>query len=87
MSLDILAALEATPKRTGNACKVQAWLDAIPDDAPGRTELDAILTTNDRQSPHHRTLDQIVALLARLDFITSDVTIRKHRTRACGCYR
>lgn len=87
MSLDILAALDATPQRTGNTCKIQAWLDAIPDDAPGRSELETILSTNDRLNAHHRTLDQIVALLGRLGFKTSDVTVRKHRVRACGCYR
>lgn len=88
MSLDILAALEATPggTKSGEACKIQRWLDTIPQDAPGRDALEAAFTELNESSDDYRTLDQLMALGVRLGFRTSIKTIGEHRRRMCRCF-
>lgn len=87
MSLDIVAALDAAPStgRYGAACKIQRWLDTIPEDAPGKPALVAAFTTEDERSHHYRTYDQLLAVASRLGLPTSDKTIAAHRKRTCRC--
>lgn len=87
VSLDILAALDAAPAgRTGDACKVQRWLDTIPHDAPGREALEATFTQAEEGHPDYRTYEQLAAVAARLGMRTSVKTIGDHRRRQCRCF-
>lgn len=87
MSLDILAALDATAAGPSTlACRVQRFLDNIPADTPGRDRLDAALTTVDSSSPDWRTLEQLDVILVRLGLNTSNKTIGNHRNRRCRCF-
>lgn len=86
--MDILAALEATPSATtGRRCKIQRFLDSIPEDAAGRVQLEATLTTMDPDNPDYRQASQLLALLGRLGVVTSISTINDHRAnpRRCVC--
>jgi hypothetical protein len=87
MTLDILAALteEAAPSATTRPCKIQRWLDQIPDEQPGKADLVATLTTTDPRAEHYRPLDALDRLLIRLGLDTSVKTIGEHRTRKCRC--
>lgn len=85
-ALDIEAALTAAPPSTvGDRCKIQRWLDSIPEDAPGKTALEAAFNTEDVRSPHYRSYDQLLAIAARLGCSTSDKTVAAHRKRMCRC--
>jgi hypothetical protein len=84
--MDILAALEATPSATtGRRCKIQRFLDSIPEDTAGRAQLEATLTTIDSDSPDYRQASQLLALLARLGVVTSISTVNDHRAKRCVC--
>jgi hypothetical protein len=85
--VDILEALNDTAPAVGNRkCKIQRWLDDIPEDQPGRDNLLATMGTTDPMSPHYRTLDQLDTLTYRLGLKTSTKTITDHRARRCRCY-
>lgn len=87
MSLDILAALEASQGgRPGETCLIQRWLDGIPTDAPGKQALEATLTELDQGSPNWRTLEELDAILRRLGLKSSIKTIGNHRARRCRCF-
>jgi hypothetical protein len=87
MSLDILAALEATPGTRGSrSCKIQRWLDSIDPDQPGRDALVATFTVTDPASPDYRTQAQLDSLSAALGLSTSQKTIGDHRAKRCRCY-
>lgn len=86
MSIDIGAALDATPSvKAGDRCKIQRWLDTIPEDADRKPELVAAFTTSDDRSPAYKTYDQLLAIAARLGCRTSDKTIMAHRNGSCRC--
>lgn len=86
MSIDILAALEASPSPvTGRKCRIQRFIDRIPEDTAGRDTLIATLTTMDQSNPDYRTATQLVALLARLGESTSVSTVNEHRAGRCVC--
>ena len=86
MDLDILAALEASPSAvSGRKCRIQRFLDAIDDDAPGKDQLTATLTTMDPHSPDYRPASSLLALLARLGEVTSISTVNDHRAGRCAC--
>jgi hypothetical protein len=87
MSLDILAALEASPSAvTGRRCRIQRFLDNIPADTPGRDQLEATLNTKDPSDPDYRTATSLLQLLARLGETTSVSTVNEHRAKRCVCY-
>jgi hypothetical protein len=84
--MDILAALEASPSAvTGRRCRIQRFIDRIPDDAPGRDQLVGTLSTKDPADPNYRTATSLVALLARLGESTSVSTVNEHRAGRCVC--
>ncbi len=84
--MDILNALASTETpKTGRRCKIGRWLDEIPDETPGKAELVATLQERDRMSPDWRPLDQLDALLIRLNVQTSNKTIGDHRAGRCRC--
>lgn len=87
MNLDILSALteEASPVGTAKPCKIGRWLQTIPDDQPGKTDLVATLSTNDPTAAHYRTLATLDRLLIKLGASASDKTIQLHRAGDCRC--
>jgi hypothetical protein len=87
MSLDILAALEATPGTRGKrTCRIQRWLDSIEDGTAGKEALAATFTVTDPASPDYRTLAQLDAVANNLGESTSIKTIGDHRAKRCRCY-
>jgi hypothetical protein len=90
VDIDILAALESDKITRGpRACPIQKWLNGVPDDTAGKAELESILTTGrDRLAePSYRTMPQILTILSRLNFYTSESSIGDHRAARCACYR
>lgn len=85
--MDILAALDAAPARTGGKCVVQRFLDNIPDDQPGKDALVAIIETTDKHEPTYRTILDVLGILAKLGLTTTDTTYGEHRRKQCRCYR
>lgn len=84
--MDIEAAL-AGPRETGvRSCRLGRWLAEIPADAPGRAQLELMLSEPNQNSPHWRTLEEIDLVLRRLDFYTSNKTVANHRNKLCRCY-
>lgn len=89
MTLDILAALEATPSRGAKRCRLAKFLDDIPEDTPGRDELIRLVETpHDKKAvPETRSGQNIAVVLCNLGFDTTSNTVLDHRNRACRCYR
>lgn len=90
MDIDILAALETDKITRGpRACPIQKWLNGIPDDTAGKAELEAILTTPRERSGEssYRTQPEILVILSRLEFHTSESSVGDHRSARCACYR
>lgn len=84
--MDILSALEASPSPvTGRRCRIQRFIDRIPEGAAGAEQLAATLTTMDATNPNYRTATGLVALLARLGESTSVSTVNEHRAGRCVC--
>jgi hypothetical protein len=84
--MDILAALEASPSAaTGRRCKIQRFLDSIPEDTAGRAQLEATLSTMDRDDPDYRQASKLIALLGRLGVVTSVSCVNDHRAKRCVC--
>lgn len=71
---------------TEKKCRLGRWLDEIPDNTPGKDQLTEVLSTTDRTSPWWRTLEELDAILRRLDLHSSNKTIGNHRMRRCRCY-
>lgn len=87
MDIDILAALEeAATTRSSRKCKVQRWLDEIPDETPGKDALVATVITTDPKSEHYRPVDQVDKLIYRLGLVTSTKTLGDHRAKRCRCF-
>ena len=85
--MDILEALaEAVPAKSNRKCKVQRWLDDIPEGTPGRDELVATIVTTDPASDVFRTIDQVDKLVYRLGLSTSVKTLGDHRAKRCRCF-
>lgn len=85
--VDILSALvEAAPAKSSRKCKVQRWLDDIPDETPGKEELVATITTTDPKSDVYRTIDQVDKITYKLGLVTSTKTIGDHRAKRCRCF-
>jgi len=87
MTVDILTALtdEAPAGAAHRPCRIQRWLNDIPDDEPGKAELVATLTATDPQAEQYRPLDVLDRLLVRLGLTTSVKTIGDHRSGRCRC--
>lgn len=84
---DILAALsEETAPVGAKVCRIQRWLNDIPDETPGKADLEATLTVFDSAHPHYRTLDALDRLLVRLGLTTSIKSIGDHRRQRCRCF-
>ena len=80
--MDILAALgEAAVDRGPRRCKIAAFLDSIPEDAPGRADL--LNAVADAEAFPSR---QLVRVFASLGAAIGRTTIQQHRAGAeCGC--
>lgn len=89
MTLDILAALDATPARGKRRCRVAEFLYAIPEGTKGRDELIRLFETpHDRSSDvETRSAENIALVLTNLGFAITGSPILTHRNRACRCYR
>lgn len=84
--MDILEALAATPNAASTRkCKVQRWLDDIPEDQPGKAELVSTVITTDPKDEGYRTLEQVEKLVFRLGLATSIKSIGDHRAGRCRC--
>lgn len=87
MDIDILSALsESAPARSTRKCKIQRWIDDIPDETPGKDALVATIITTDPKSEDYRTVEQIDKLTYRLGLVTSTKTLGDHRAKRCRCY-
>lgn len=84
---DILEALagEARPQTSGK-CKLARWLDDIPAERPGRTELVDSVLNSDSKVDGYRTIPQIGRVIRRLGLDISDKTVGEHRRRSCRCF-
>jgi hypothetical protein len=89
MTLDILAALEATPARGAKRCDLAAFLDSIPADTPGRDELIRLVeTVHDRTAdPYTLSGQRMAVVLTNLGHTITQNPVLDHRNRACRCYR
>lgn len=84
--LNILDALTGEAATAGALkCKLQRWLDNIPDETPGKTELAATFATTNPADPNYRPLDALDRVARRLNFHTSIKTIGDHRAGRCRC--
>lgn len=79
--MDILAALEATASTPTGACKVRRFLDSIPDDSPGKSDL---LTALDDKAAF--TLPRLSVVFKNLGHPIHKDTISAHRNQSCACY-
>lgn len=80
--MDILSALNATPKPSGSSCKLTAFLDTIPDDAPGKADLLSALG-----DPAGWAATRLTLTFSALGHPISSDTINNHRAKRCKCYR
>jgi len=89
MSLDILAALEATPARGAGRCGIATFLNGIPAETPGRDELVRLVETpHDRGGrADTRSGQSMAVVLTQLGYETTQNPILDHRNKACRCYR
>lgn len=88
--MDILGALEAATR--AKKCRIATFLDAIPEDTPGRAELIHLVET-----PHGRTgisvnsdtrsAENMAVVLTQLGLETTQNPIHQHRNHSCRCYR
>jgi hypothetical protein len=88
-TLDIMAALEATPARGAKRCATAEFVYGIPEDTPGRDELIRLFETEyDPKSPLDTRSGQNMAMvLTQLGFEITQNPIHDHRKHACRCYR
>lgn len=85
--MNILEALTDTaPAKSARKCKIQRWLDDIPEGTPGRDDLVATMVTTDPQADSYRTLDQLDRVTQRLGLTTSIKSIGDHRKHRCRCF-
>lgn len=85
--IDILEALAAeAPAKSNRKCKVQRWIDEIPEGTPGKDDLISALVTTDPRAEHYRTVDQIDKVVYRLGLTTSTKTLGDHRAKRCRCF-
>ena len=86
MNIDILGALtNETSPTSHRKCRIQRWLDNIPDNTPGKPELVATFATPDPNDPNYRQLDALDRVTQRLGLATSIKTIGDHRAGRCRC--
>lgn len=85
--MNILEALgEETAPVGAKVCRIQRWLDDIPDETPGKADLEATLTASEPASANYRSLDSLDRLMVRLGMTTSVKTIGDHRGKRCRCF-
>lgn len=85
--MDILEALAQAPARqTDRKCKLQRWIDSIPEDTAGKAELVATLETRDQLDPAYRPVPQAEKILHRLGLHISVKAIGDHRAGRCVCH-
>jgi hypothetical protein len=83
VSIDILTALHnANPTRGPGRCKLAKFLDSIPEDTPGKTDLLAAIDDAEGFPANRLTL----TFTALGNSIGVD-TIRDHRADRCACFR
>lgn len=80
--LDIFSALNASPRKGANRCKLQLILDGIPDDTPGKSDL--VAAVNDADEYPAQSLTLTFSALERP--VSADI-INDHRAARCLCYR
>lgn len=87
--IDILAALSGSEPTPGSQrCGVAKFLDAIPEDTPGRDELIRLVETkHDPARTDTRSGQNIAQVLTGLGYTTTQNPILDHRNKACRCYR
>lgn len=81
--MDILAALHsANPTRGQARCKLQTFLDDIPEETEGKTDLVGAVSDAAGYPANRLTLT-----FAALGFPVSASLICDHRAQRCRCYR
>lgn len=85
--MDIISALEDTaPAKSNRKCRLQRWLDDIPDETPGKDALVETIMTTDPKSDVYRTAPQVDSIVYKLGLSTSPKTVADHRAKRCRCF-
>lgn len=85
--MDIVAAIGTKESTASGLCVIGRWLSTIPEDTPGKDQLVQMLSTPTKGQPGWRRLEEIGAILRRLEFDTSTGTIGAHRLGQCRCHQ
>lgn len=82
MDIDILGALNNTPRRGNRLCKLAEILDDIPDDTPGKAELAAAV-----ENPDDWPAARLTVTFSAIGKPVSANLICDHRAQRCLCFR
>lgn len=87
--VDILGALqqERDRQRGTRRCKVQKFLDSVPEDTPHRDELVRLVVTPADEAEDGLSGRAAADVLCRLGASITENPIHDHRAHRCACYR